>query len=114
MHLGGLCTRNTDPSGVAWEEEPRWPTPLGFLLRAGLTCGSLFGLVALPSSSCEKGAVTPAGEPPWESKTTCAVFDVFPGQVVRELIIDVATWEMTRKGRRGMFLDPEPSHSLYK
>lgn len=37
MHLGGLYTRNPDPSGVEWEEEPRWPTPLGFLLRAGLT-----------------------------------------------------------------------------
>lgn len=61
MRLGDPCTRNPDPGRVGWEEEPRGPTPLGFLPRAGLTHGSLFGLVALPSFSCEKGAVTPAG-----------------------------------------------------
>lgn len=100
---------------VGWEEEPRWPPSRGCLPRDGLRLWESVQLCGSgPAPPVRKGlwplgCSLPGGTKPLELSLIC-----FPGEVTWELIIDEEAWEMTRKRKTGMFLDPETSLPLLK
>lgn len=88
-------------ASTSWISAQCWPNTVGVCLALWLW----------PISSSEKSydprQAASQGAKPLVLSLMCS-----PGEVVRELIIDVAAWEMTRMGRTERFLDPEISLSF--